>query len=207
MAKTFSLSILGNHSQFNRTPWPLPNTHPYTHSFPFPGLRVPRSKDRIDRDIAWSSVIVSPCWYLLWHPIPTWFPIARPWSHGYNSMSKRKATLDSPLLLVPSQRGSDAFTLSHTTPGLWPACHTCISFHCSYTSRGTETLETGPQDSFRIHQPLSSLLLFLHLTSLGNFYLVLEKKKGTGKSWLWLSTYSYMSVVKAWFYTLGYWWL
>lgn len=95
---------------------------------------------------------------------------------------KRKAALDSVTPCTLSESTGHIHLLSHTTLGLCPALP-----HSHFFPLPLHLKRERSSQGWAIGFLPDSLLLFLHLTSLGNFYLVFEKNKGTGKkkkNWL-----------------------
>lgn len=154
---------------------------------------------------------VSPSWHFLRHPIPVWCPAARPgWSWSWLHVWKRRP-LWTPLLL-PSQGAPPTLPWLSASPGKLPRALSAWSSHKAVSSQRLLYLEryssrdwaTGflPRRSpaCKLPSALSSPYKLRELLS------TLWEKEKLWKNWLWLIIYSYMPVVMASVYALGYWW-
>lgn len=174
---------------------PSPQRSPVYTLLPFlRGWRVPVRTVGIDWDVSWSSVTSVRAGISQDILFPFGVQLPDHDDRGHDSMSEKEGL--SELRYSFPLRGHhplchDSLPLKESCLGLSPPGPATRPFllNGSYTSRDT-ALETGPQDSFLgAHQPVNSHLLFLLLTSSGNFYLLFEKKKSsrkTGSDWSYI---------------------
>lgn len=136
---------------------PLPNTHLYTHSFPFSGLRE-YQQAQVDQ-LGCRLVLCHGLHGIYWDNLfPFGLRLSDHGDHGHDPMSKR-----TQLLLLPSQRAPPTLPWPCASEGKFRSSQPHGPFFSIVLPlERYRTSRDWPQDSFLgIHQPLNLLLLWL----------------------------------------------